>query len=371
MKAYIICFIISMLFAILASNALKKNNKKIGILFLILSLLTVCLIAAFRSTDVGADVKNYTMNLFRLYSQEGYNFIQVEQRTKIEPLFSLLMCISSVFRNIHVCLFFIELACALPIYLFAYKEKEKYSIPLVIFIFLTTMYARSFNLMRQFIAISIIVYSISFLTRKQYKKTLILYIIAILFHYSSIISILAYFVIYVVNMKGSKQNRSLWIFFILIFIATFSIGIDKILVFLPNKYTGYLNSDYAISTFSFFSLVKKLFWICLSAVVLYGSKKDENEHSNQLAFFVILLIDMLLYFLSMKVGTFGRLGNYFLYIGYFYMIPKINLVFKQRYFINMLIIIALSLFWYNMTVVNYQGDRTYPYVSEIFKILNE
>lgn len=371
MKAYVFCFIISILLVMVADNCFKKNKKTTGIIFLMLSLFTVCYIAGLRNIDVGADVKNYTLTLFKLYSENNYNFFQVTTSTKIEPLFSLLICVSSVFKNINVCLFFIEFACALPIYLFAYKERENYSLAFIIFIFLITMYARSFNLMRQFIAISVIVYSISFFKRKKYIKTLALYIVAILFHYSAVTCALIYFIIYIAEIRENKQNRKILLFLLITFTIIFVVYIDKILVILPNKYSAYLNSEYAINVFSIASFIKKIFWIVISIILLYQSRKDSDKYSNQLQIFLLLLIDIILYFSSMKVGTFGRLGNYFLYVAYFYMIPIIQNAFKQRHFVNCIIIIILCLFWYNMTVISYDVDKTYPYVSDILEVLND
>ena len=367
MKAYIICFIFSMLFAIIANNAFKKNIKKLGIICLILSLFTVCLIASLRSIEIGTDVRNYPMNLFRLYTEKGYSFLEAEKETKIEPLFSLLMYGSSYFKNINVCLFFIEFACALPIYLLAYKERNNYPCSFLIFIFLLTMYVRSFNLMRQFIAISIIIYSISCFERKEYKKTALLYIVSIFFHYTSVISILIYIILHVTNTEKRKQ----WLFIIILFTIIFTLEIDKVLILLPNRYTRYLTSIYAIDSFSFLSFGKKIFWIFFSGILIYETKQDKVEYSKQLAYFMLYLIDIILYFASMKVGTFGRLGTYFLYVAYFYTIPKISKVFKQKLLINIFIIIALCLFWYNMTVIGYETDRTFPYVSDVMELLND
>lgn len=371
MKGYIICFLIAMLFAYFSNQALKKDRNGIGILFLILSLFTVCFFAGVRSIDVGADIKTYVTYLQYKYVNEGVSFFQGMSATKLEILFSLTVYIASFFKNINITLFFIEFVCALPIYLFAYKERKKYAFLYTIFIFLITMYAKSFNLMRQFIAISIIIYSTSFFKRKEYKKTILLYIMAILFHYSSIVCLLIYVLIYITEMEKSKQNRNFLLIALIGCCIIFVVFIDKIMLLLPNKYEMYMNSEYAINSFSISSFTKKLFWLVISLVLLGRSKKDKNEYAENLQVTTLLLIDIVLYFLSVKVTTFGRLGNYFLYIAYFYLIPKISKLFKQKVLSNCIIFIVLVLLWYNMTVVNYEADRAYPYVSNIIEILND
>jgi hypothetical protein len=359
-----------MYFAILADIEFKKN-KKAGIIFLILSLLVVCFIAGVRNTSIGTDTNGYVANIFNLYSHAKYNFFEVQEKTGIEPLFSMLMLISSFSNDIKVCLFFIELACALPIYLFAYREKKKYSFAFIIFIFLTTMYAKSFNLIRQSIAISIVIYSVSFFKSGQYKQTILLYITAILFHYSAIICCLIYFILYVTNNLENNKSRILLLFIMFVFLVGISIGIDKILMLIPNKYTYYLNSKYAINSISLLSIVKKAFWIFLFIFPVIQNKKNKKNYSNELSYCILLIVDFILYLTSMKVGTFGRIGNYFLYVAYFYMIPNISKVFKQKNLINLIIVVSLCFFWYNMTVQNFESDKLYPYISDEFEILND
>lgn len=268
-------------------------------------------------------------------------------------------------------LFFIEFVCALPIYLFAYKERKKFPFIYTIFIFLITMYAKSFNLMRQFIAIALIIYSTSFFRRKEYKKTILLYIMAILFHSSSIVCLIIYVIMYITEMEKNRQNRDLLLFILIVCCVVFVVFIDKIILLLPNKYEAYMNSAYAVNAFSISSFAKKVFWLAISFMLLRQSKKNRSEYPENLQVTILLLIDIILYFLSIKVTTFGRLGNYFLYIAYFYLIPKVSKIFKQKAFINCVISLLLIILWYNMTVTNYEADRTYPYVSNVVEILNE
>jgi len=376
MKAYILCFIISITFTYIAELKIKKNKKRIGIFFLILALFTICIIAGLRDRTVGIDVSNYPLTIFKLYVEQGYSFIQVERVTHIEPLFSIIILISSIFKNFNITLFLIEFCCALPIFIYAYNKREKFSITFLIFIFLTTMYAKSFNLIRQFIAISWIVLSIYYFENKKYKKALFAYIIAILFHYTAVICIVAYFIIYILENYKNRENKRNWMIFIIliaiVFTLLFTVGLNSISKFLPDKYAAYIGSQYNISSFKISSLLKKLLWVVFSAsIVCYYRKKDDMVYSEQLVYLMLLFIDIILYFMSLKVGTFGRLGYYFLYIAYFGMIPKIRDIFKQKCFISFVIISLLLVLWYNMTVVNWQADETYPYSSDVCDFLNE
>ena len=97
----------------------------------------------------------------------------------------------------------------------------------------------SFNGIRQAIAISIIFLSIKYLIENKISKTIIIILIASLFHYSAIIFLPIY-------MIGSKIyiSKNLLIIFTLIFLLIPNIFLinylQNILSFLP-KYSYYLN----------------------------------------------------------------------------------------------------------------------------------
>lgn len=371
MKGYILCFIISLLFSYIGERCLKKEKKFIGISMLLLSILTICALAGLRSSKVGTDVENYALNQFWLYNNEKRNFLYVIRQTGIEPLFSLLVLVSTIFKDFHFTLFFIEFACAVPIYIYAYKNRNETSLTFIIFIFLMTMYARSFNLMRQSIAISLIILSTYYFKIKKYKKTFLIYLISIMFHYSAVICIAIYFIMHILMNYKNEENKNRWMTLILILALILTVSMDKILELIPTKYSFYMASQYAVNSLSILSVAKKLFWIVISFAVVCRIKNNKNLKNEQNVYLMLLLLDLIMYFMSLKVSTFGRLGNYFLNISYFGLIPKIKYIFKQKLLANALIIIILVVFWYNMTVVNNEADKTYPYVSDVWNFLND
>ena len=371
MKGYILCFIISLLFSYIGERYLKKEKKFIGISMLLLSILTVCALAGLRSSKVGTDVENYALNQFWLYNNEKRSFFYVINTTGIEPLFSLLVLISTIFKDFHFTLFFIELACAMPIYIYAYKNRKEESLTFIIFIFLITMYARSFNLMRQSIAISLIVLSTYYFKIKKYKKTFLIYLISIMFHYSAVICIAIYFIMHILMNYKNEENKNRWMALIIFLALILTVFMDKILELIPTKYSFYIDSQYAVNSLSILSVVKKLFWVVISLSVVFRIKNNKSLRNEQKVYLMFLLLDLIMYFMSLKVSTFGRLGNYFLNISYFGLIPKIKYIFKQKLLANASIIIILVVFWYNMTVINNEADKTYPYASDVLDVLND
>lgn len=368
MKAYLLCFISTLLFAYLSEKCFKQEKKRKGIFFLLIALFIPCFIAGARALTVGRDVQSYFLVLFNGFIR-GESFFTVTARANVEFGYSLLIYISSIFKNISVSLFITQLFICFPIYLLAYKKRQTYSITFIIFIFLITLYSLSFNLLRQAIAISFIIYGISLYEEKN-KKWIIYFLLAVSFHYSAIICLLM--VLSMNIIKNCKKDRMFYLFLILAFVTAITIFFKPLLILIPNKYSVYIGSKYDISNFSIISVIKKLFWILLCLLYLnrYKMKQDEN-YSSALSYTTFFLIDFILYFMSLQLSSAGRLGYYFLYPGYFLFIPKFKEIFKEKYIINIIIIISLIFFWYNMTVVNSEVNATYPYTSTSIEFLND
>ncbi len=368
MKAYLLCFILTLLFAYLAERCLKQEKKKKGIFFLLVALFIPCFIAGARALTVGRDVQSYFLVLFNGFIK-GESFFVVTARANVEFGYSLLIYISSIFKNISFALFVTQFFICFPIYLLAYKKRETYSITFIIFIFLLTLYSLSFNLLRQAIAISFIVYGIS-LYEEENRKWLVYFLIAVSFHYSAIICLLMILTMYI--NKNYKKDRLFYIFLILMFVVSITIFFKPLLTLFPNKYSVYIGSKYDISNFSIVSIIKKMYWIILCLLYLnrYKLKQDEN-YSSTLSYTTFFLMDFILYFMSLQLSSAGRLGYYFLYPGYFLFIPKFKEIFKEKHIVNCIIIISLIIFWYNMTVVNSEVNATYPYISNSVDFLND
>lgn len=368
MRGYLLCFILAITLAFLSERSYKKNNLFLGKLFLVLSLFVPCFIAGVRNITVGKDVSSYFMVLFKGFTS-GESFLFVTQKAGVEIGYAIFMYIASLFKNVNIALFLSEFLVCLPIYLLAYDNKKKYSLTFTITIFLLTLYCLSLNLMRQSIAISFIIYGISLFEREN-KNWKYMFLLAFLFHYSAIICLLMIFIIYI--CKKMKKNRIFLIFLILTSVVIFSLTFEWILMLIPNKYSYYIGSQYDVSSFSFASIIKKIIWIVPFIIYLGRYKnKNDDEYALALSYFTFFLIDFVLYFMSLQLSSAGRLGYFFLYAGYFYFFPRIKNLFSQKAFIYIGVTILLCLFWYNMTVVNYKENRTYPYTSSIIDLLNE
>lgn len=374
MKAYIICFTFTILFTYFSECYLKRNKKSLGKFLLLISLLIPCYISGMRSEIVGKDVRVYFLVLFNVYTS-GHSFIEGMQICNTEFGYSLFMYITSKFNNMNFCMFVNQLLVCLPIYLLAYrirKDNEKNNnniMTFVIIIFLLTLYSLSMNLLRQSVAITWFVYSYYLYKKQLYKKSIFCYLFAFLFHQSVLVGGLIFIVDWIC-VKLKKDRIIILCFFVLAMVGVVW-GFESILEFLPNKYSYYANSDFNNSSFSVMSIIKKVLWIIPSCIYVKLIVNKKSEHyTNFLIITFSFIIDFILYFMSLKISNAGRLGYYFLYIGYFLAIPYLNQIFKEKKLVSFVIFCVLCVFWYNGTVVNYDVNRTYPYKSDLVEWLN-
>lgn len=378
MKGYLVCFISSIIFIFISEKLYLKGHKKFSTFFFLISFFIPCIISGVRSLDVGTDIKSYFSVLFYNYTQNNMNFFKGMKIANVELGYALIIYLASKTENINFCLFINQLLVSLPIYILAYNLRKDYNsekknvMTFTVIVYLLTLYSMSMNLMRQSIAISIGVLMYYYLQKGNKKIAYLLFILACTFH-ASALSLILVFIINEICFKY-KKNRILHLFILLLLLIFFSLTFEKILSIIPSKYSYYLGSKYDINSFSILSLIKKMVWIIPSLVFLSRIKdKNSENYSKYMIICSFLIIDLILYFMSMQLGPAGRLGYYFLYIGYFFMIPYIdNLVEKSgRWIIDLIIILILILFWYNMTVTNSDENETYPYKSDVINQLNE
>jgi transmembrane protein EpsG len=151
------------------------------------------MIAALRSTSVGFDSGQYSRHF---YNVQYLSFKDIYSIHRNEFGFYFLIKILSYISSNHQIMFaFIGLVYAYSISRFIFK----YSLdPMVSFIMLIAMeyYAFSLTGLRQILAYSIILFAIDCVAKRNFKKFLILILIASLFHQSAILFIPTYFLIY-------------------------------------------------------------------------------------------------------------------------------------------------------------------------------
>lgn len=367
MKAYVICVVSTLLLDLLAEYLLKKNKKKYGCTVLVISMLVLCIIAGVRDITVGTDVRGYVMRLATVAQEK--DFITYMLNPNSHALFGIIVYIGYLFRDMNFLLFFIEVAVCLPVYIYAYKERNNSSLALILSTFVMTMYCTSYNLIRQSIAISILILAYQCFKNEEKKKAYILVVIASLIHITSF-AFCAVFVMYNIVKKRSEKKYAyiLGIFAIISLLSFFSEQIIGV-----TSFDYYIDNVNYMREWSIGSILKQLFWVAIAIFTFLNVKNKkscgkcvvDSELSIYLFVFSLMLILM-----SFSIPGMGRLGYYFYDLAIIITTPNLLRIAKPKWMMFVLLTILLFYLWWHMTCVPNDSAGVYPYKSNLVHFLN-
>lgn len=200
-------------------------------------------VAFFAATNgVGADKPAYAF----FFSTSSFDRIL----NGSEPGFELFMWLLKfiIHDNSTIFLSLFGLLTVINVFWGIWKLREKISIPWVVFIFTSQYYFQSFNLMRIYFAVSILILFAHYIFEGKYIKYVIAILVASTFHYSMLFVLLAYVMAFVLN-KMLKVNFGFKLFALSglsILFSTVAVKmITNLLVFsnaIIYKYSGYLSN---------------------------------------------------------------------------------------------------------------------------------
>lgn len=375
---YIICFILSTILVFISEKLLKIGRKKTAIILLVISILTLCLLAGLRDVSVGTDVNIYVKPLFESAinadSLQSYISDNNEYTENIYLLFTFIC--SKLTDNINVFLFIIQLLIMAPIYYAIYLRREKAPMWLSLLIYLTLIYNVSFNLVRQCIAMSFIFLSYSLWEKNKRIPVIVCFAFAVLFHKSALIAIGAYIIIliYKTNIidKSIKKKILSAILFLILFAVIFYQPLGTFLYninILPEKYYTYIEkiniNDFDID---YFNMLYKLFFLGVILFYCYNMRKNmkTDEIKNIIPYATILIVDFIIFPISFFSDTFIRIGYYYGLNIYPLVIPLCSneVSNKKDKIVISIIILSLIVYWV-YSIMIYKGMETYPYILGI------
>lgn len=386
MKGYIVCFILTIICTFFSMKNFEKNNRKYGIMFLIIGILLASLFCGIRDSSIVAprDVKMYVLPVLDSL-QENSNIITFfNNNSSLEKGYLLYIYIVTRFSSdIHIVLFFLQLIPSIAVFYFAYKKRNDYSMMICVLVYLLYWYMIFYTIIRQGIAVSLILLSIMFLKEKKYKRTILFFIFALLFHSSAIIGIVLYLIIYICNnskYSNKKKNILLSIMIVTMLICMiFYKNMIYILVFnlkiLPAKiYTYITDSRYYLVDGSLkkIDLILSLFCFIISIFLFVIKNKDKNKNELK-ENYIYTLINLMIVMISLKISNINRLGYYFFMPSQMYFFSNFKRIFKNnrlnKIISTTIIIVLLLVVWIWKYPITYEWE-TFPYVSDIFEFLN-
>lgn len=167
--------LLTIILIILSNSKVGRNSKLIYV-----PLLLMILLCGFRGYEVGTDTSSYL---------ETYHIHDSDIFTNREPLYNLLMviCKKLSFGN-TMFLLMTALLTYLPLFYAIKKWSVNRSFSLLIYVsYSVYFYCNSFNVIRNAIAASFLLIAFCYYNENNIKRTIIYILIAVGFHYSTII----------------------------------------------------------------------------------------------------------------------------------------------------------------------------------------
>lgn len=296
MIVYLIMLLLSIVFIFIAQ---KSKNKVLKVILYICSILPLFLVSALRY-DLGTD---YTKRYVSAYNA----LLHGKEVMSLEITFRNLVKICTMITSDSNMLFVITSFIIIVLIMLTVLTKSKNKILSVIILVFGGFYFESLNLIRQYISISIILWS-SHLLLKNNWKYYILYILSVILatsiHTSAFVAI-----VIVILGKFTFVNWK-WFLPIVIGILVFNNKIMDLVIKIIEltKYKHYL---YISGEISYLNIIKNIFLFIVMQYV-YNQAKKQNKLENDDKFYLnIQGLTLLVVCLGACNFQFSRIAIYF------------------------------------------------------------
>lgn len=328
----------------------KFTNYRDSI-FLCFAFIQLFLISGMRY-EIGIDFINYR-GTFRLV-QNLSNLSELLDFSKVTNLEIGYLLLNKIVGFFTVNPQWIFIISSLIILVFIFISIKNYSsnVWLSVYLFSVGQYLYSFNVVRQFIAVSLIFYSYKFIKERKFIKYLLFIAIASTFHISALILLPLYFIL---NINFNKKKMLIAAFIGAIIVIFFDQIISIIQLFL---YSNYKKGTFGVSNGNFGNLV--ISFIYFFTAMLFKSDLLKRDKDNK---FLInwSFINFVLSIMSMKLWIITRL---MIYSGIFMilLIPEVicSIKNKNNKIIVGLLFIILTFVLYIKTILN-PVNKLLPY----------
>lgn len=359
----------------------KKNNK--NLLFLYSSAAAVllpALLAAFRDPGVGTDSATYCRRVWGIVNSYGkletlmymFNNDYFPEVEKIYLIFNWI--VSLISNDIHVLFFFLNLLVVSLVYKAAYDNRDRAEMWQIMLFFYFAFYSNTLNLIRQYIAVAIGMYSFKYLENREWKKLSVCVVVMIMWHSTTIVyvALILMHLFLSINSKNVKKCVVVAIGYIIYQVFTYY---DYILLsvvsrgIIPYRYKAYL-TEYSGATFFDKSSTIVAIVIFLFYIILYCSMKENRK--KIVTFMEYKAVATSLNCLSMISTFVFRMSYYFSIIADCIYLPRALYLLKQKnqrnyYIVSAFFVILFAMLWYLLYVKN-GINETVPYRSLVLGI---
>ncbi len=300
----------------------RCNNSKDKKYLMFFSLFSLIVFSGFRellfdSKIIGTDYEVYK-NLFysttaiTSFINIGYNVLIITLRALFRSHFSFFLVSSFIISYFT--------------YIFARENVDDYDFGILVFITFG-MLMPSYNIIRQWIACAIFLYSFKYIIKKKLLKYIICIIIASCFHISALLLFLIYPIL---NVKFSLKLKLIITVSLSLFIKLFfnSKIVFKIFTLIDSGY--YYRYVVAIDKFNQVSNYTNFFFCFVILIIILFFYKKYSKIDNYNVYFNYLLLLVIVSFNATNDILFHRLLPYFL-PALIVNVPLSYVIFDKKY----------------------------------------
>lgn len=347
MSVYLLNLFSVPIYALLAHFLPVSRKKKNFTLCLIVGIQLI-FAAALRSVNVGGDLGNY-ISAYKYIGDSPWNELFSK---RLEPGYLLLNKILSFFST-HERLLLVVTSVVVVVGFIIYIYRNSKIRWLGLFLFLGLgFYTTSLSMLRQFLAIVVILWSIRYVEKRAFVKFLSTVSIAILFHYTAIVFLILYPI-----SKFKITWRYFWGAMFLAFFFSQFLGKFFLLSVIEKYYDLY---EGAMTGGTGYNMLLLLVVITCGGLFVWKSSRQENRQMD--IYSHMMIIACCLQFMSLHFGLFARVILYFS-VSQLVFIPNVLscIVNKELRFLSTLILLVLVICYFIVFILGRDMCGILPY----------
>lgn len=262
-------------------------------------------------------------------------------------------------RNLDFYQFYFIATSFITIYLVS-KTLENYSenyfFSILIFISIPIFYFMSFTIIRQYVAIAIVFFSLKYIFQRSFIKYLFFIFLASVFHLTALVALPIYFL----SMVKFSRAFALLLVFLSLFLSPL---ISNVLESLFPYYFSYITNDASYGkSFLYFLL---LIFLLLITHYRYIKRKES------LFYFNIFTIGMCLYIVGIQLGEVAPRISYYYLIFLIFLIPSVLQNYKNKQAYLMVLCATTLLYGFNFYLFDKNKNKNAYVPYNTFLNINE
>lgn len=343
----------------------EKLAFKDGV-FLTLTFGLLCFLAIFRGEHVGSDTSSYVV-LFRVFESSNKYMYAIVQ-TRMEPGFVLFVKLLTYMSKSPQIIIIVS-SCIIMFSILRFFIKYSKCLWMSVFFFFCIFYDSSLNIMRQYLALSILLWAYDYIQKRDFLKFLLLVILSTTFHYTAFFFIIAY------SFQTFKINRNTITKFFLLFPFGIAgsfvllmplLSLAHILGFYGyyNDSNKYLTEGVKIATILKVLLHGLTIYIGVRVwnLMKYTDESKELENGDRLPF-LFCMLGCFITACSLPFNVLSRVGLYFLFFSCLFLPSTLCKILERKNGLDIVSIFVIIYICYYLIVNTFRPEWTnvYPY----------